>query len=135
MNYDRNESINNARKLLTRYRRNYLLAGDKFEASLTVKYTSQPKATTRVNAVEEYVTRKVDAENYLFKVNSALSRMNNLRRKILYLKYVDIEELTNAEISKEVFIEERTLRRELNKALYDFAFSYDGGVLLSEQKQ
>ncbi len=134
MNYNRNESINNARALLSRYRRNFLLAGDKFEPSLTVKYTSQPKATTRVNAVEEYVSRKTDAEQYLIKVNSALSRMSKVRRKVIFLKYVDVEELTNAEISKEMFIAERTLRRELNKALYDFAFSYDGGVLLSEQK-
>lgn len=135
MEIDKQKSVENARNILKKYRRHFLISGECFESSITSRYSLVPRSETNVNnpRIDNHLNRKLESEKYLRRVHEATNKMNTHRQKILYYRFMDKEELSNYEISKLIGLSESSFKKDLRKALLEFSYSFEGGLLLVEK--
>lgn len=132
---DKRQTIENAKKILSSYSGMRRVAGLPVETKVTPTYTFEPKGFTgTVNKqLENSVIRKLNAEQFVAKVESAINKITDSNhRGILINKY--IYEYKN---DYSIIILEMTdtdFYRELENALLWFSEFYNNGCLIVFEK-
>lgn len=132
---DNEKTKRNAAEVLGIYRRLARMANEEFVPKVTASYSFELKGFTGTvnNAVENSIIRKVTAEQELEKVVKGLNKLNSYHRQLIFMRYMQRNELTDIQIYLNLNMSERSFYREMDKALICFAEAYDNGRLLAEK--
>lgn len=125
----------NVNALLSGYRTLVRRASEEYVPNVTATYSFELKSITnsRPEPIEKHVIRKVQAEETLKKIATAMNKLNAYDAQLIVMKYVDKRELTNTFIYNELMLSRSAYYDQLDLALLKFAEAYDGGSLEVEE--
>lgn len=131
---DKEKTKKNVHRLLSHYRSMARLADEEYTPKITATFSLELKGSggSPSDQVGNAVSRKVTAEQELWKIGRAMNQLNADKRQILHYRYIDSREMTDTMIYYDLNMSERTFYRELGKAQIEFAEAYDYGRLLAE---
>lgn len=131
---DKKTTRDNVDDLLKNYRRMARIVDEDFLPKMTATYSFELKSFTgsNTNQIEEQVTRKIWAEQEIYKITTAMNKLNAYDRQMIFDKYMDKQELTNTAIWVNYHMSESNFYRALTDVLIKFAEAFDNGSLLTE---
>lgn len=134
---DKEKTKMNVHRLLSHYRSMARLADEEYTPKITATFSLELKGFggKPSDQVSSAVTRKVTAEQELWKICRAMNQLNAYRRQILHYRYIDSRDMTDTMIYYDLNMSERSFYRDLEKAQVEFAEAYDNGRLLAEKRQ
>lgn len=121
---------NKAKSVLSKYRRLNRMAGVSCVDLKSPIISDMPKAERTSNSVSDNVLKVIDAQRERDDIIKALACLPYDSRLLLFYTYCDINKKSNQFIADELGFAERTLGRNKNEALIEFAEAYKGGELL-----
>lgn len=130
---DKKETKYNVHRLLTAYRNLELMADEEYSPNVTQSFSADIKGSggKPSSAVETAVIKKVDSQNEVVKIQTAVSKLSPESFSIICDKYLNKTELTDAQVYDSMNISKSTFYRKLEKAQIQFALAYDNGTLVT----
>lgn len=134
---DKEQTKKKVHRLLSYYRSMARLADEEYTPRITATYSLELKSpgSGKSDNVGNSVTRKVTAEQELWKIGRALNKLDAYNRQILHDRYISIKRKSDINIYMDLSMSESTFYRELEKAQLEFAEAYDYGRLIVEKVQ
>lgn len=133
MNIDKKATKENVVKLLKLYRRLVRMADEEFLPKMTATYSFEPKGTGGgiSDPLGESISNKVAAQEEINRIVKAINKLSSQNRKLLYMKYMKRNVLSDIYIYVDLSMSESTYYRELDRAYIEFSEAYDDGKLMS----
>lgn len=126
---DNIETQKEVERKLRQYRTYILTVPERKTPKVTVNYTLEMPnfslerhSSTEATAIEN-VDLSVEREKFFHWIAKGLRKLNNVERKIIVLKYLQMEPMYNYEIYSELQMSESKFYRHRAKALYKLALA------------
>lgn len=132
---DKEKTKKNVHRLLSHYRSMARLADEEYTPKITATFSLELKGSggSPSDQVGNAVSRKVTAEQELWKIGRAMNKLNAYQRQLLHDRYIDRRQWSDIMIYMDLGMSEATYYRELGKAQIEFAEAYDNGRLLIDK--
>jgi phage transcriptional regulator, arpU family len=130
---DEKKTRKEAIKVLKKYSRLRRIAGEEYAPKITISYSLEPKSSSGQTSkqVESMVVRRVSAQQDLELIAKAINNLSNLEyTRILVERYCRNKKREDYSIYSELGYSSSEYYRILNKALLEFAESYQASNLL-----
>lgn len=130
---DEKETRKEAVRVLKKYNRLRRIAGEEYAPKVTISYTLEPRSSTGSvsKQVESMVIRRVSAQQDLEVIAKAINSLSDMAyTRILIERYCGNSRKEDYTIYGELGYSSSEFYRMLNKALLEFAESYQGKDLL-----
>lgn len=127
---DEDKSIENAKEILSNYRRLSRMAGQKLTDIQSPTFDGMPKASSYDNRIETKIVDHIDAEAIINNCQQAMSIMNKTSYWVLYYTYFCEPALTHYQIAAKVGYAAGSIDKLKLRGLLEFAEAYPGEKLL-----
>lgn len=128
---DFKQTRDNARKVLSSYRRLQRITGRSKVDIKSPLITDMPKAQSHGNKAEDALVQFMDAEAQQNAIIAGLMALSLTSRMVLYYSFCDIDRWTNEEIGRNIGYSKRQVERIKKEALVEFAESFRHGRLIA----
>ena len=128
---DFKQTRDNARKVLSSYRRLQRITGRSKVDIKSPLITDMPKAQSHGNKAEDAIVQKVYAESERNAILDALDLLGLTSKEILRYSYCMQDRWSNAGIADELGYSVRSIHRMRNEALIEFSEAYKHGELIT----
>lgn len=134
---DNEKTKEKVHRLLSHYRSMARLADEEYTPKITATFSLELKGSggKPSDQVGNAVSRKVTAEQELWKIGRAMNKLDAYTRQLLHDRYISKEKKSDIRIYMDLSMSESTFYRELEKAQIEFAEAYDYGRLIVEKVQ
>ncbi len=127
---DADKCVENAREILSQYRRLSRMAGRKLTDIQSPTFDGMPRASSYENRNETKIVNHIDAEMIVDNCQQAMSIISKNSYWVLYYSYFCEPALTYYQIAKKISYSEESIDYLKRKGLLEFAEAYPNGKLL-----
>lgn len=128
---DTKETKLRAKRVLATYRRLSRIAGQDEINLRSPIITDMPRTpSSYTNKSEDATCIRIDAENELRAIDTAISRVSQISKEIISMTFCENDKLTAFAIGMEIGYSERSVKDLKAQALLEFADVYRGGKLI-----